>query len=241
MTDSISFLSAFLAGVVSFLSPCVLPLVPAYISFITGYDLEQLSRVQDRKMQSRTIGLAVGFVLGFSLIFVLLGASATLIGQWLSRSMSWITKLAGVLIMLLGIHMTGLVRIPLLMREQRYHPLKSKAGLVSAFLVGAAFAFGWSPCVGPLLAGILALAGTKETVGQGMLLLTVYSLGLGIPFILTAALINPFLNWLKGFKRYLPWVERAAGVLLIALGVLLVTGKLMQLSNWFGFASTFAL
>ncbi len=241
MNDSISLLSAFLAGVVSFLSPCVLPLVPAYISFITGYDLEQLSHGQDRKMQSRTISLAVSFVLGFSLIFVLLGASATLVGQWLSQSMTWITKVAGVMIIVLGIHMTGLVRIPLLMREQRYRPLNAKAGLVSAFLVGAAFAFGWSPCVGPLLAGILALASTKDSVGQGVLLLTVYSLGLGIPFILTAALINPFLNWLKGFKRFLPWVERGAGALLIVLGILLVTGKLMQLSNWFGFASKFAL
>lgn len=241
MGESVSILSAFIAGVISFLSPCVLPLIPAYISFITGYDLEQLTTQTDRRSKLKIIYLAIGFVVGFSMVFILLGASATFIGRWLTASMAWISKLAGLLIIVFGIHLTGIFRIPFLMQEQRYQQHNRSVGMISAFLMGAAFAFGWSPCIGPLLAGILALASTKESVHQGILLLSVYSLGLGIPFILTAALMSAFVRWLQRFKKYLIWVERLAGVLLIVLGLLLMFGQLMHLTSWFGFMMKFSI
>lgn len=224
---------ALLAGIVSFFSPCVLPLVPAYLSFLAGVSLEKMRGGIDQGIRVRVMLSAAGFVLGFSTVFILLGASATLIGRWLAINSVWMGKIAGLVIIILGIHMTGLIRIPFLMYERRMHPGARPMRIYGAYLIGIAFAFGWTPCVGPLLAGILALAGTRDTVGQGMFLLAVYSAGLGIPFLLTAMAIGQFMKLMQRFKKWLRWVEILAGGLLIFIGVVMLAGGMARLSALF--------
>jgi len=226
-------LFAFVGGVLSFLSPCVLPLVPGYISMMSGVSVDQLR--EGGAGRTRTVLLhALLFVLGLSAVFVAMGASASTVGQFLREHQTLLVRIAGVLIILLGIFLLGLFKFSALYRDARYHRAL-RPGKVSSFFLGAAFAFGWTPCIGPILAAILLLAATKETVGQGVLLLSVYSVGLGVPFLLTAVGVNAFLSWYQGFRRYLQWVERAAGVLLIAVGVLLVANQFTRLSGYFAF------
>jgi cytochrome c-type biogenesis protein len=177
--------------------------------------------------------MALVFVLGFSTIFVLLGASATFAGHWLLQHAQWLARLAGIMLIILGMHLTGIIQIPFLLLEKRFQMRNRKMSMFSAFLVGAAFAFGWSPCVGPLLAGILALAGSQNTVWQGMLLLALYSAGLGVPFLLAAAAIERFIYLLRRFRSYLRWIEIAAGVLLILLGITMLLGKMLMVAGWF--------
>jgi len=241
MTSQTSLIGAFLAGVVSFLSPCVLPLVPAYLSFLAGTGLEQLRGEAGAKQRGRVLRYALSFVIGFSLVFILLGASATVVGKWLLAYSRWFERVAGVLILILGLHVSGLIRIPFLMYEKRVQTGPAGGGMLRSLIVGAAFAFGWTPCVGPILAAILALAGTRDTVLQGMGLLAVYSAGLGIPFLLAAAAMDAFVGWLDRFKRYLRWVELVAGLLLIAIGVVMILGRMAQISGWFGFLGGLAL
>ncbi|MBI4376017.1 MAG: cytochrome c biogenesis protein CcdA [Elusimicrobia bacterium] len=222
--------AAFVAGVASFLSPCVLPLVPGYISFISGLSLEELSQGHDRRAVMRQAGVgSVFFVLGFTLVFTALGASASAIGSFLAQHLSMISRFAGALIMLFGLHISGILPIKWLYYEKRLSASAVKPSAGGAFLMGLAFAFGWTPCIGPILASILALAATQETVRQGMTLLAIYSLGLGIPFILTALAINGFLQFFARYKRYIRWGEIGAGVLLIVIGALVFTNRLTLL------------
>lgn len=222
--------AAFFAGIVSFLSPCVLPLVPGYISFMSGLSLEELSRGADRRQVLRRAGLgSIFFVLGFTVVFTALGASASAVGRLLAGHMGLISKLAGAVIVLFGLHTTGLLPIKWLYYEKRVSAAGVGPGYGGAFLMGLAFAFGWTPCIGPILAGILALAATQETVAQGMALLAVYSLGLGLPFIATGFAVNGFLAFFARYKRYIRWGEIAAGLLLIVVGVLIFTNRLTAL------------
>lgn len=241
MTDLGLWTAAF-AGLVSFLSPCVLPLIPGYISFISGVSFEDLQQgVPDRKAARRVFWMSVAFVLGFSVVFIALGASATVVGGLLLKQLELFRQIAGVVIILFGIHLTGLFRIPFLLMEKKIHLKKRPLTGLGAFLVGIAFAFGWTPCIGPILAGILALAATEATVARGVLLLAVYSLGLGIPFLLTSLFVQTFWKFFTRFRRYLRAVEIASGLLLIGVGVLIFTDRLTTLIQYLGFFNRFAL
>jgi cytochrome c-type biogenesis protein len=241
MNQEINITSAFLAGVISFLSPCVLPLIPAYLSYLTGIGIEQMKQAGEKPPLKLTLPPAISFVLGFSTIFILLGATASVVGKWLIAYMGIWQKIAGVFLVILGLHLTGILRLKFLMMEERIQVKINKLNLLNSYLVGMAFGFGWTPCVGPLLAGILALAATQQTIGQGILLLAAYSLGIGIPFLAAAALMGPFIQWLNRFKKYLQWVEIGAGVLLLILGVLMFFGGLTRLSGLFRIFGRFAL
>ncbi|MFQ5664000.1 MAG: cytochrome c biogenesis protein/redoxin [Terriglobia bacterium] len=232
-------LVAFLAGFLSFLSPCVLPLVPGYISLMSGVSVERLK--QGEPGAARAVAAnAVIFILGFSVVFIAMGASASAVGAFLNEYKSILYKIAGVIIILFGFFLLGVLKIPALYREKRYHG-GLVAGKPGTFLLGLAFAFGWTPCIGPILGALLLLAATKETVAEGVLLLAIYSLGLGIPFLLTALGINKFLAFYQGFRRHLQWVERFAGVLLIAVGLLVATNQLTWLASYFAFFNRFSL
>lgn len=227
-------LFAFLGGLLSFVSPCVLPLVPAYISFISGVSVEKL--VEKEKSAPVLSGVFLSsllFVLGFSLVFVLLGASATYFGRLIGGQMGLLRKVAGLLLIVFGLHTMGVYRIRFLNYEKRLHLKSGKSSYLQAFLMGIAFAFGWTPCIGPILAGILALAGTQESVSFGVLLLSVYALGLGIPFLLTGLATGWFLNFFERIKRHFKIVEMAAGGLLITIGILIFVNRLGILSGWF--------
>jgi cytochrome c-type biogenesis protein len=225
--------SAFIAGLVSFLSPCVLPLVPGYISFISGLSLEQLSKDEGRADVMRRAGLgSIFFVLGFATVFTALGASASAVGRLLTDYMPLLSKVAGILIILFGLHTSGVITIKWLYYEKRLSASGVPPSFVGAFLMGLAFAFGWTPCIGPILAAILAMAAVESTVTRGVLLLFVYSAGLGIPFILTGFGVNAFLSFFARYKRYIRWGEIAAGVLLVLIGVLIFRNKLTLLVSY---------
>jgi len=232
----------FIAGLFSFLSPCVLPLVPGYISIVSGFSLDQLKSEDQRKSVMRTVLLnSLMFVIGFSITFIALGAGATALGQILLSKKILFGEIAGVLLIIFGIHLTGLYRINFLYQDKRYHGAAKPRGLFGALVLGLAFAFGWSPCIGPMLAAVMGLASEKETVGQGMFLLGVYSAGLGIPFLLTSLGLNQFLSFYSRFKRHFHVVEVASGVLVIAVGVLFVTNRMTMLNNWFSFLNRFVM
>jgi cytochrome c-type biogenesis protein len=235
-------LTAFAAGLVSFLSPCVLPLVPGYLSIISGSSLDQLKAQQNDSSLLRTVLLnSIMFIIGFSITFILLGATATWIGQILLSKMKLFGRLAGLILIVFGIHLTGLIKINALYRDKRFHNIEKPRGLFGALVLGLAFAFGWTPCIGPILAGIMTIASTKQTVAEGMFLLAVYSAGLGIPFLLTSLALNKFLTFYGRFKRHFHTVEVASGVLVIAIGVLIMTDSLSRLATYFSFLNRFAL
>jgi len=233
----VTFAGALLAGLLSFLSPCVLPLVPAYLSFISGTSVHAL-RMHEAPVRSRTIIQSVWFIAGFSIVFIVLGASATLAGQWLLSHLAILGKIAGAVIFIFGLHYTGLIRIPFLMMDAHIDTQQIKAthGL-GALVLGAAFAFGWTPCVGPILGAILAVAGAQNSVVHGIGLLTVYSAGLGIPFLLAALATDRFIRWMQNFRRHLHAVEIVSGVLLMGVGMLIFLGSFSTLSalliKWF--------
>jgi cytochrome c-type biogenesis protein len=227
VNQEVTLLAAFAAGFLSFVSPCVLPLIPGYISFVSGVSVEEMrgdatpatSRVQ-------VFVTSLAFVIGFSIVFVALGASATAIGKFMFAKLPLLSKIAGVILIIFGLHTMGVFRIAFLDAERRVHSQRKPAGPLGAILVGVAFAFGWTPCIGPILGGILAIAGSKNSVGEGITLLAVYSLGLGIPFLLTSLAINQFFGAAKRIRRYYHGIELASGALLIAIGVLIITGQL---------------
>ena len=236
----VSVFWTFIGGVFSFLSPCVLPLVPGYISIVSGVSLEQLKDEDQQKSLFRTIVLnSLMFILGFSITFILLGASATALGQVLVAQKRIIGYLSGSLLIVFGIHLTGLYRINLLYQDKRMHNISKPRGLAGALVLGLAFAFGWSPCLGPILAAVLTLAAEKETVGQGVFLLAVYSLGLGLPFLLTSLGINRFLAFYSRFKKHFHTLEVASGVMVIIIGVLIFTNKLTVLNAYLSFLNRF--
>ena len=226
MTDTVPYLTAFGAGLLSFLSPCVLPLVPSFLSYMTGLSVEELSSGGDRR-RARWLGLAhaVAFVAGFSAIFILLGASATRLGQLVADQQFLLRKAGGALIVLFGLFLTGLVPLPWLNREAALQLKWKPAGFAGSALMGIAFAVGWSPCIGPVLASILTVAATAEEVGRGMRLLAVYSLGLGAPFLLSGWALDWFLVQQAWLKRYMRWIGLASGLLLMGIGVMVFTGQ----------------
>jgi cytochrome c-type biogenesis protein len=218
---------AFVAGLLSFLSPCVLPLVPSYVGFLTGMTLPE---VAGRRRAALVHALL--FVGGFSLVFILLGASATALGRALNYYQVWLQRIGGVLIILFGLACLGAFRLRPLSQERRLHLERKPVGYLGSALVGMAFAAGWTPCIGPVLGGILGLAATSGDVSRGMLLLAAYSAGLALPFLIAAAALDSFLEWFQRFRRYLPWVMRVSGVLLVLVGLLLVTGEFTRLAGW---------
>ena len=233
-------IAAFLAGLVSFLSPCVLPLVPGYVSLISGVGVEQLEQ-QDAQLLRKVMLNSIAFILGFSIVFITLGAFSTEIGRLLAQHKSMLARVAGAVIIIFGLHLTGILRIKALYADKRLHSVKGDSTVLGAFVIGFAFAFGWTPCVGPILSAILYLAAAQDSVSQGIWLLTVYSLGLAVPFLLTALGIGRFMKFYSGFRRHMHVVEVASGGLLIALGILLVFGKFTLLSHYFSFLNRFVL
>ncbi len=237
MHQDIALVTALLAGLASFVSPCVLPLVPAYLSFMSGVSLADM-RGQERgsRRTGQVLLTSLAFVLGLSVVFVMLGAGASAIGQALQRWLPILARLGGVIVIVLGLHMAGIVRLPFLAYERRFQA-GGKAGLATAFVMGLAFAFGWTPCVGPILGGILVLA-TQEDVARGSLLLAAYSLGLGVPFLLAGLFLNAFFRFFDRLKHHFHKIEVASGIILILVGLLLVTNQFEWLSarftDWFG-------
>ena len=234
MTLDVSMGAALLAGIISFLSPCVLPLVLPYLCFITGTSLEDLCRHREEVALQwrRTMLTALLFVFGFTSVFVALGASASAIGQALQSHMMLLARIAGVAIILMGLNFLGVFKIGLFTREVRYHSEARPAGLLGAYAMGLAFAFGWTPCIGPVLAAILSIAASEQDVAKGAGLLAVYSLGLGIPFLIAAAGVGSFLAFQRRFRQHMLTVERVMGGLLVLTGVMFLTGSMQGMSYW---------
>ena len=214
----VGFAVAFAAGLLSFLSPCVLPLIPSYVGYLTGMSVEEVER---RRGTAVLHGL--WFVAGFSLVFVLLGAAASAVGNLLRDYQVWLGRVGGVLLILFGVYLLGILRPAFLMRERRIELARKPLGYFGSGVVGFTFGAAWTPCIGPILGGILTLAATQAGLGRGVALLAVYALGLGVPFLLTALALDRFLVWFQRFRPYIVWVDRIAGAMLIVLGILLVT------------------
>jgi len=230
----VTYAGAFGAGLLSFLSPCILPLVPPYLCFLGGVTLDQVSGEgkANSQLMRRVFNAAIAFVLGFSTVFVSLGATASAIGQMIADYMDSLSKIAGGVIIVLGLHFMGVFKIGILHREARYHAESKPAGLIGAYIIGVAFAFGWTPCVGPVLAAILFVAGSEDTVGKGASLLAVYSAGLGIPFLAAAILVKPFMTFMSRARRHMQTVERVLGALLVTTGVMFLTGSVSDVAFW---------
>lgn len=223
-----------LAGLVSFLSPCVLPLVPPYLSYLGGMTIEQMSEEGgvDRRAWRRVVFASICFVLGFTTVFVGLGAGASAFGQLIQTYKSQLSMVAGGVIILFGLHFLGLLRINALYSEKRYHAEVQGASLLGAYVLGLAFAFGWTPCIGPILATVLTLAANEGSLGTGVRMLLVYSLGLGVPFVLAAVAIRPFMGFMQRFRRHLGTMEKVMGVLLVLTGIMFLTGSMNWLGQW---------
>lgn len=233
MGMDVTLWGAFLAGVISFISPCVLPLVPPYLAYMAGVSIDQLTGVGDEKAASSRVFLAaLAFVLGFTTVFVTLGASASAIGQLVTQYMHILGYVAGAVIIVMGLHFLGVFRIALFYKEARVHVQRRPVGLGGAYLIGLAFAFGWTPCVGPILAAILFVAGTEDTVARGAVLLASYSLGLGIPFLVAALFARPFMGFMARFRSQMGKVEKVMGVFLVATGIMFVTGQMSAMAFW---------
>jgi cytochrome c-type biogenesis protein len=231
MSADVSFLAALLAGILSFLSPCVLPLVPPYLIYLAGTSLERLNEEPPPRVRRETVLAAILFVAGFTTVFVALGASASGVGAIIRTYSNELAVAAGVAIIVMGLHFLGVTRIGWLSREARIH-VQKPIGLWGAYVMGLAFAFGWTPCIGPILAAILAIAASKATVAKGASLLAVYSLGLGLPFIAAALAVEPFAVFLTHFRAHLARMERVMGGLLVLTGAAFLTGLFTQLNNW---------
>ena len=246
MEENVTLLAAFGAGLLSFISPCVLPLIPGYLSYVSGLSLDELrggpaaggaagaavATVTPAATRRRVVTASLAFILGFSIVFISLGASASAIGQFLMSRLTLMNRIAGAIIIVFGLHTMGVLRIEWLYQEKRLQTSKRPAGPFGAMLVGIAFAFGWTPCIGPILAGILAVAAGQETVGAGIRLLSAYSLGLGVPFLATALAIDRFFTAFAKIRRYYHTIEIVSGALLIAIGVLIFTNRFTILAQW---------
>jgi len=223
----VGFAVAFAAGLLSFLSPCVLPLIPSYVGYLTGMSVEEVER---RRGTAVLHGL--WFVAGFSLVFVLLGAAASAVGNLLRDYQVWLGRVGGVLLILFGVYLLGILRPAFLMRERRIELARKPLGYFGSGVVGFTFGAAWTPCIGPILGGILTLAATQAGLGRGILLLAAYALGLAVPFLLTALALDRFLVWFQRFRPYIIWVDRIAGAMLIVLGILLVTDSFTLLAGY---------
>ena len=238
MNLDIGFTGAFIAGLISFVSPCVLPLVPPYLSYLAGVSIDQLSQ-DERPSQTtrRVMATAVAFVAGFCTVFVALGASASYLGSFVTEHLTVLGYIAGIIIIIMGLHFLGLFRIGLLFREARFHVASKPAGLLGAYVIGLAFAFGWTPCVGPVLAAILLYAGSEAQVLRGAGLLLVYALGIGIPFIAAAAFAGPFMRLMQRHRHHMGKVEKVMGAMLVFTGILFLTNSMSTIAylmlDWF--------
>jgi cytochrome c-type biogenesis protein len=244
MEENVSLLAAFGAGLLSFISPCVLPLIPGYLSYISGLSLDDMrgasvagggtavAVARPSGVRRQVVLSSLAFIVGFSLVFISLGAAASAIGQFLAERQALFNRIAGAVIVIFGLHTMGVLRIEWLYQEKRVHTSRKPAGFIGAGLVGVAFAFGWTPCIGPILAGILALAGSQETVAKGVRLLAVYSLGLGVPFLATALMIDRFFSAMGKIRRYYHTIEIVSGVLLVVIGLLIFTNKFTVIAKW---------
>jgi cytochrome c-type biogenesis protein len=240
MAADLTPVAAFVAGTISFLSPCVLPLVPGYVSLISGTTVDELQQ-PGKRLLGPVLVKSLAFIAGFSVVFITLGAAATKIGQITKNYHSVLSIVAGAVIILFGLHLTGLLQIKALYADKRMHSVAGGKNIFGAFAVGFAFAFGWTPCIGPILAGILTLAAAQGTVSQGILLLAVYSMGLAVPFLITSLGIERFLAFYARFRQHLHKVEVASGVLLIAIGLLIGFGKFTLFNQYLGFLNDYVL
>ncbi len=229
----VTLAGAFLAGLISFISPCVLPIVPSYLCFLAGVTSEQFTTgTLTFAQRAHIVYSAIAFVLGFSVVFIALGAAATQVGQFVSAYFDILSIIAGVIIIIFGLHFLGVWRIMLLYREVRAQVDARPASLLGAFVVGLAFAFGWTPCAGPILAAILFTAGAQETTGAGALLLGAYAAGIGVPFIIAGVFAGAFLGFLRGMRGYMGTIEKVMGVMLVVTGVLFMTGQMPRIAAW---------
>lgn len=230
----IGYIGALIAGLISFVSPCVLPLVPPYLCFLGGTTFEQLSGEGEipPHVHRKVVLASVAFVFGFTTVFVSLGATATFIGQLIASNLTLLSKIAGGAIIIVGLHFLGVVKLPFLNREYRSHAASAPAGLAGAYLIGLAFAFGWTPCIGPVLAAILMVASAEDSISQGVSLLFVYSMGLGIPFVLAALAFGPFMGFMTRFRKHLGKVEKVMGGMLVLTGILFITGSMNVIGFW---------
>jgi cytochrome c-type biogenesis protein len=232
MSLDVSAGGAFVAGLLSFASPCVLPLVPPYLAYMGGVSIEELNEGGRARVRVAVMLAALCFVAGFSTVFVVLGATASWIGQAVSAHLGLLSYVAGTFVILMGLHFLHVFRIPLFDRTVRIGLAEKPAGLIGAYVIGLAFGFGWSPCVGPVLAAILLVAGAQDSAGEGARLLFIYSLGIGVPFLVAASFAGAFMRWSARFRKRLDMIEKAMGLLLIATGVLIVTGQMAVIANW---------
>jgi cytochrome c-type biogenesis protein len=228
----IGFGAALLAGLISFVSPCVLPIVPPYLAYLAGISFQELSDETSFDRSGKVLRAAFAFVLGFTTVFVALGATASIIGQTVARYFGLLSVIAGIVVILMGLHFMGLYRIGFLYREMRWGQGVSPSGTIGAYIMGLAFAFGWTPCVGPVLAAILFMAGAEDTALRGGALLAVYSLGIGLPFLAAAYFAPHFVRWASRFKRHMSKIEFIMGVLLVATGILFITGSMSRIAQW---------
>ena len=242
MEENVTLLAAFGAGLLSFISPCVLPLIPGYLSFISGLSLDEMKAAGPRGSvaqvttppgtRARILLSSLAFILGFSLVFVSLGATASAVGQFMMQRLPLLSRIAGIVIILFGLHTMGVLRIEWLYQEKRLHAQKKPAGFIGAMLVGIAFAFGWTPCIGPILAGIFAIAASRDTVGDGVQLLATYSLGLGVPFFAAALAIDRFYGAMARIRKHYHAIELVSGGLLVAIGLLIFTNRFTVIAQW---------
>lgn len=233
-TENISIFVAFSAGLISFLSPCILPLIPSYLAFITGISIEELTLEESlRQVRKKVIANSLMFILGFSLIFIALGASATFLSQFLAENIRWFEIIGGVVIILFGIHFTGIIRLKFLDREKKVHLKEKPLGYFGTLLVGIAFGAGWTPCVGPILGSILTLAATTQNVFKGVILLAFYSAGIGLPFFISGLITHKFFEVFKAIKKYFKIITVIGGILLVIVGILLISGYFSTMSEFF--------
>ncbi len=233
-TENVSLFVALSAGFISFLTPCILPLIPSYLAFITGTSLEELqTEVNLKKIRKKVIGNSLMFILGFSVIFIALGASATFIGTFLSDNIRWFEIVGGAAVIILGLHFAGVFKLKFLEREKKFHMQKKPLGYLGTVLVGMAFGAGWTPCVGPILGAILTMAATTQDITKGIVLLVFYSIGLGIPFLISGIIIHKFFEYFKTVRKHFKIITAVGGVLLIIVGVLLISGYFSSISSYF--------
>lgn len=232
-TENVSIFIALSAGFISFLSPCILPLIPSYMAFITGISLEELSHEKNLKRVRKIVIInSLLFILGFSIIFIALGASATFMGKFLSRNIRWFEIVGGCVVILLGLHFIGIFRLKFLNREKKIHLKDKPLGFIGTILVGMAFGAGWTPCVGPILGAILTMAATTQNIFKGIVLLAFYSVGLGLPFLISGLIIHKFFEYFKAVRKYFKVITAVGGILLIILGILLITGYFSSISSY---------